>query len=354
LNIHQHIIEGIKEQLFLNDYLVLPNFGGFVLKSKSSSFGISSQILMPPSKTVGFNIQLKQNDGILNNWLQKKLNCSKQDSTQHLSDFANFCNGVLQSKRRLSLTGIGFFYLDFENNICFEPAHDVNFNTESFGLSALQIKPIEEEIQNEKITERPIQTRDRILTEEAIVAAKPKSKFNYKRTVYLSVFVLTLSTFLIFLVNNLNVKGVLTAALYNQSSQGTYVVIPYPEFKLETPEQQSASFVADNNGIALFNLNKNKSIAVNVFENTTVNTSDNHSSINQSKYEIILGCFKKIKNAKRLVAQLKKKNIKAVIKEKSYKGMHVVSVLGINDKIEAINQLENIQANYPKAWLKVN
>ena len=188
MNIHQHIIEGIKEQLFLNDYLVLPNFGGFVLKSKPTSYGLSSQMLMPPTKTVGFNIQLKQNDGILNNWLQEKLKCSKQEATQHLLDFANFCNSVLQSKRRLSLSGIGFFYLDFENNIGFEPSQDVNFNTQSFGLSAIQLKPIEEEQHIEKVTQPAFKTQDRLIHQEKNTVVKSKSQIKQSTQILARLF----------------------------------------------------------------------------------------------------------------------------------------------------------------------
>ncbi|MEI6020691.1 MAG: hypothetical protein WCR21_06145, partial [Bacteroidota bacterium] len=191
MNIHQHIIAGIQEQLFLNDYLVLPNFGGFVLKTQRASVGASGLSIHPPLKTVGFNVQLKQNDGILTHWLQQQINCSKSEASQHLLDFSNFCNGVLQSKRRLSLAGIGFFYLDFENNICFEPAQDNNFYTESFGLSAIQLNPIIEVPKVEKTIERAVKFEDRSLSQNSDSA--PKRKINYRQTAYLALFLVTLS-----------------------------------------------------------------------------------------------------------------------------------------------------------------
>ncbi len=349
MNIHQHIIAGIKEQLFLNDYLVLPNFGGFVLKTQRASYTAGGFSLLPPSKTVGFNVQLKQNDGILTHWLQDQLKCSKSEATQHLLDFSNFCSGVLQSKRRLSLAGIGFFYLDFENNICFEPANDNNFNTDSFGLSAVQLNPISEETKIDKAIERTPKFEDRPATTatEAVV----KRKINYRKTAYLTLFLVTLSSVLILLVTSLNVKGVMQSSLFLNKGKSLYTPIEYKDLELKQNKSQSANLVADNNGIAVFEINAQKNISVNVFDAQQKNAVSGNIV---SKYEIILGCFKKMKNAKRLVEQLKKNNIDAKIKENNYKGMHVVAVLGINDKVDAIDALEVIQGNYPKAWLKVN
>jgi hypothetical protein len=353
LNTHQYIINGIKEQLFLNDYLVLPGFGGFVLKTQSSHFSVSGQTLMPPCKTVGFNIQLKQDDGILTNWLQDKLVCSKQDAKQHLRDFAGYCSSVLQSKRRLALAGIGFFYLDFEDNVCFEPDHAANFFTQSFGLSGLSIKPIVLEEKSGILKEQTFVAEDRSLANSINNIQQPKRVIRYRKTAYLAVFITFLSTFLIFIVNNLNVNGVLNSSLFSASSKSVYSPILYPELQIKSIESETKSFVADNNGIANFLISKDKSIAVNIFDNNSKSDNSNLGS-KKSKYEIILGCFKKMKNAKHLLASLKSQNIQASIKENSYKGMHVVSVLGINDKIEAIDQLEKIQNQYPKAWMKVN
>src|SRR5437868_7519242 len=140
MNVQQTIIKGIKEQLFRNDYLVLPNFGGFVLKSSPSRFSASGGLLIPPTKTVTFNVQLKQNDGILAIWLQNTLGCTSNEALAHLKDFSEFCSGILNAKRRLTLEGIGFFYLDFENNVCFEPQQDSNFLTRSFGLTPVSIR----------------------------------------------------------------------------------------------------------------------------------------------------------------------------------------------------------------------
>src|SRR6478609_428978 len=168
----------MKEQLFSNNYLVLPGFGGFVLKSRASHFSASGGSLLPPSKTVSFNSQLKQNDGIMALWLQNKLNCTAKEALAHLAEFAEFCTGVLSAKRRLTLEGLGFFFIDFENNICFEPQQDANFLGESFGLAPISLKPLIAEAP-EKFKESSIKEPvfvDRRIEREELPIQKSTSK----------------------------------------------------------------------------------------------------------------------------------------------------------------------------------
>jgi hypothetical protein len=75
MNVQNHIIKGIKELLYSNNYLVIPNFGGFVLKQSSSHFSNSTGILNPPSKIVSFNKQLKQKQNEKNNYNFIYRNC---------------------------------------------------------------------------------------------------------------------------------------------------------------------------------------------------------------------------------------------------------------------------------------
>ena len=348
LNIHQHIIAGIQEQLYLNDYLVLPNFGGFVLKTQRATFGGGGLSLMPPRKTLGFNVQLKQNDGILSHWLQKQLGCSVAEATKHLEDFSVFCNSILQSKRRLSLDGIGFFYLDFENNICFEPATDKNFLTDSFGLAAITLQAIPEQKMEVKVQEK----LNRFATKNVSTQSPANQrKFPAKQAAYVLLVVLLAGTLFTLVLSQATHKGIWQAAVFNNTGKGIYVPVSYSDLNIQRADAPSTDLVADNNGIAELNLGNGKNIAVNVLP---AQAKQHTNSPAFGKYEIIFGCFKKLKNAKRLVAKLQNENVDAGIKTETYKGMHVVALSGINDKLQALDALEAIQNAYPKAWLKVN
>ena len=152
MNLHSKIVEGIKQLLHEQDYVVVPNFGGFVTQVHFSQYLIDKNILTPPGKIISFNKQLRQNDGVLAFWLQSNMQITADVAMKHILEFSDYCQQVLNAKRRLSLDNLGFFYLDLENNICFEPKNDSNYLLDSFGLSSVILN----ELPELKLVEEPV------------------------------------------------------------------------------------------------------------------------------------------------------------------------------------------------------
>ncbi|PBQ34317.1 hypothetical protein CNR22_21920 [Sphingobacteriaceae bacterium] len=359
MSVQQTIIKGIKEQLFFNNYLVLPNFGGFVLKSTPSHFSASGGLLVPPSKTVSFNAQLKQNDGILAVWLQNALKCRANEALNHLTDFSEFCTGILNAKRRLALEGIGFFYLDFENNICFEPQQDSNFLTKSFGLGSVSIKELEITLTEPKketvFVDRTLHTSEHI---SEPVNGPVKSRRNYSKIAIPVSLVAVLIALLGLLVNNTQFKGDLRASLYGETTKGIYTPLNYADLSILGSDIKQPTYVADANGIATLELDAKKHIAVKALENS-FNTPDlKHSgsthitNLGSGKFEIVLGCFTVLENAERMVSKLSSKHIRATVSGKNNKGMYVVSNGNYATKEEAITKLIEVKDFFPHAWIK--
>jgi hypothetical protein len=55
----------IIDLLFEHDCVIIPGFGGFVAQYSSASFEEISQSFVPPSKSILFNKNLINNDGLL-------------------------------------------------------------------------------------------------------------------------------------------------------------------------------------------------------------------------------------------------------------------------------------------------
>lgn len=359
MNIQQTIIKGIREQLFFNNYLVLPNFGGFVLKSNPSHYSASGGLLVPPSKTVSFNAQLKQNDGILAIWLQNTLKCHANEALSHLTDFSEFCSGILNAKRRLSLEGIGFFYLDFENNICFEPQQDSNFLTKSFGLAPVSIKELEPEPELAEVKKEPVFV-DRTLhaskTEEGLPHIKKRR--NYSRVITPVLFSVIFIVLLGLLVNNSSMQGELRSSMFGSNLKGTYSPLTYSDLDLENSTVKNPAYVADANGIATLELEDSKKIAVKAVEtglsspHITTSLSNYKVKLHSGNFEIVLGCFTVLENAERMVNKLSAKRIEAAVTGKNNKGMYVVSNGNYSTKEEAISKLMEVKDTFPHAWIK--
>lgn len=353
MSVQQTIIKGIKSQLFLNNYLVLPGFGGFVLKSTPSHFSASGGMLIPPSKTVSFNAQLKQNDGILAIWLQNTLGCTANEALTHLTEFSEFCAGILNAKRRLSLEAIGFFYLDFENNICFEPQQDSNFLNSSFGLTPLSVKPIEEELVRE--TKREPEFIDRTLH-----ASEPQPQFvpvkrSYRRFISPAILSLVFVSLMVLLTINSKINGEMQSSVFGENSGSAYQPIGYSELAITTNTKKQTAYVADANGIATLNLEGSKKLPVKVLDTglPSSGTSSSDSEFNGvSKYEIVLGCFTVLKNAQRMVKKISGRDIRVAISGKNAKGMYVVSNGSFKTKEQAMDQLQQLQSDFPNAWIK--
>lgn len=349
MNIQKTIIEGIRSSLLAHDYLVLPDFGGFVLKSRFAHFDSGGGNLLPPSKTLSFNVQLKQNDGILATCLQAELNCTAAEALLHLKEFSAYCFGVLQKRRRLSLEGIGFFFMDFENNICFEPQLDVNFESASFGLGPVQLKPLTIALQKEKTERREFVFEDRPITETEKLAVKPTKQRNYRPLIVPLALLLLVFVFLSTLLSNRILIGPLKASIGGENTQGLYQAKPYPSLSLLSEKSKMNVYLADANGYASIRLESGKNLAVQVTSNSDLNMGN---TVTEGKYEIVLGCFSKLDNAKRLVKNLRKNHLNAAIHGQNAKGMHIVSIGSYEERELAVKQLSSLKETYTRAWIR--
>ncbi|MDX2174508.1 MAG: SPOR domain-containing protein [Bacteroidota bacterium] len=360
MNIQSTIVKCINEQLFLNNYLVMPNFGGFVLKTITAQYSLNGSIIIPPSKTLSFNAQLKQNDGVLVTCLQNKLNCSGTVALQHLNDFASYCTSILNTSKRITFDNIGFFYTDFENNICFEPQTSTNFLTSSFGLTQITLKTIETEPVITKKQPVFIDKTPEKATQKDVIKKQPK---RYSKVVVPSLVALTLFSLLALFVSNSKITGQLKASIMGHSSKITYSPISYSDLKLQAIASENNKYIADANGIASISIENTKTVFVNVnvatenqnlaiaTKNVTTSRSNLTNNSETHAYKIVLGCFSLLENAERLKKTLQNKNVDATVSNNK-KGLYVVSNGNFATKEDAVEQLAQIKSSYPDAWIK--
>lgn len=350
MNLHVHIVEGIKNLLHEQDYVVIPNFGGFVTQVHFSKYLIEKNILTPPGKVISFNKQLRQNDGVLAFWLQNNLNINSEVALKHIYEFSDYCNQVLSAKRRLTLENLGFFYLDLENNICFEPKNDSNYLLDSFGLTPVILNELPVVIE----TKKEVELIDR-KPEEIKQQLPAKRKRNFKPIAYVMLGGSILFFSLAALVTINKTQGPLLSGFFNNAANKTYKPVAYTELVLEKTNSETTAYIANSDGIAVIELNK-KPIAVTVSENpdaTSVSTKKTISNKTYSgKFQIVLGCFTLKNNAEKMVKKLKQQHVNAGIAGTNARGMHVVSCAGFNSKDEAQNYLSEIKSSFPTAWIK--
>lgn len=347
MNIQKVIINGISELLYTHDYVVVPGLGGFVSRQELSHFSLDKEVLLPPSKKISFNVQLKQNDGILASWLKEKINCDFTAANKHIEEFTAHCKVLLDTKHRLEFENLGLFYLDFEKNLCFEPKTDVNFLISSFGLSNITLKELEKEE-----VRKVIETKDRF---EKIEIEKPIRKRNYKRIAVMAVGIPVVAMAMLLAVNLVKPNTLSYSKLFGGGNEMSYAPLNYngslPELEIKNTEP----YVVDANGYASINLFENKTVAVNISAVKTGSHSVakhySHEISVAGKYQVVMGCFSVKGNAKKFIRTLSEENLKASISGVNAKGLHVVSCGGFNDKESAVALLQSIKSKYPNAWV---
>jgi hypothetical protein len=351
MNVQQLIIKGLKEQLFLHDFIVLPGFGGFVLKKAPAGFSAGGT-LSPPAKVIGFNVQLKQNDGIMQSYLCEKLRCAAPEALHQLNEFSAYCQGVLNARRRLNIEELGFFYIDLEGNICFEPRHDVNFLSSSFGLRPIAVKPLEQVNEPRRMTR----------ADEPAPMPEPRQQAVRRSIRPIRYAVPLLITFavvsvVLLLVTGQTFTGRLLSSFGSAAGPSTYSPIVYPELKLDQTVFEVQPYVADASGIATIETANGRPLFVNVNSETPQATGKkvqgtHHNKQSKGGFEIVAGCFSVHGNALKMVKQLRANNIDAMISPVLQRGMHVVSIANFSTKDSASALLQQLKREYPSAWIR--
>ena len=143
------------------------NFGGFVCSSISANLNKKTGILTPPNKSILFNPQLKDNDGLLINHIAQSEGTSQEDAKINLLKFVEQSLENLNKFKSCRFEKIGLFTIDTEENIIFTQDLKTNYNLNSFGF---------QDIINNKIT------RDNSeIIEESLKLIKKKNNFTTKR-----------------------------------------------------------------------------------------------------------------------------------------------------------------------------
>ena len=130
----------IKELLFEQDCVVIPEFGGFVTNFDCAKINETNRFIAPPQKWLAFNALLKNDDGLLSNYIAQEENISREQANLLIKDFVEATKRYIQFDNTYFIEGLGTFSQNDENKIQFQSKTSNNFYSESFGLENLYLK----------------------------------------------------------------------------------------------------------------------------------------------------------------------------------------------------------------------
>lgn len=127
----------IGDLLLQNNCVIIPSFGGFVAQRMSAKIDPVKGVMIPPRKSVLFNKQLINNDGLLIAALSQANSISYTDASHEVQAHILEWEAKLQLGGRITIDRVGNLFYDQERNLCFEQDRFYNLLLESFGLSAV-------------------------------------------------------------------------------------------------------------------------------------------------------------------------------------------------------------------------
>ena len=307
----------ISQLLYKNDCVIVMNFGGFVCSRISANLNKKTGILTPPNKSILFNPQLKDNDGLLINHIAQSEGISQEDSKINLLKFVEQSLKNLNKFKSCRFEEIGLFTLNSDKNIIFTQDLKTNYNLNAFGF---------QDIINNKVS------RDNSeIIEESLKLIKKKNNFTTKRLLKAAAIIIPLIGMSFLSISQEDRINNIYTQIANVNP------ISFKKDKVTTLKDQGNKEIKIKEEIQPEIINNEIS---QVFEEVIIPSQ---------KFYIIAGAFSVEKNANKLKNRLNSWNYNSTI-IKNEKMMRV-SYDSFDNKEQALISLSKIRKENPQAWI---
>jgi hypothetical protein len=302
----------ISQLLYTNDCVILIGFGGFVCSNTTSKLNRQTGLLSPPNRSILFNNQLIDNDGLLINQIAKTEEISQEKAKDLVLKFVEKNTTNLKKYRSLRFKKIGLFTLKNDNTIAFTQDLATNYNLDSFGMQSAVFTSVK---------------RDNSETIEGqLKIIKQKNNFSSKRLLKVAAILIPLiGISLVSLTQQKNINSI-----YTQMAD-------LNPFNTEVEEKTI---------IAIAEINKKVNTPI---LNIEIDNTDKKPILVEQKYYIIAGAFSVEKNATKMMNKLNRWNYNSTIINN--KSIMRVSYDSFTTKNQAINALVSIRKENPDAWI---
>lgn len=300
----------IHDLLYRYECVILPGFGAFITQQHSAQINSVTNQFFPPKKTVSFNRQLVNNDGLLANYIMDVEKIGYESANYKIDSFVQELHTVLKENKTVSFGSVGSFTLTEGEKLQFEPRTKNNYLKEAFGLSSVNSSEVNREFYKEQAL---------AIEEKAPVAFTPERRAS-RWLKYAAVGILAIG-----------LSGATGMNIYsNQVNEHNLAEQQKAASQLESQIQQ-ATFVIDNPLPA---------VTLKISKQT-------------GKYHIVAGAFRMQENATKKVQQLKAEGFKAREIGANKFGLHQVVYSSYEDRLEALRALRAVKRTNPGAWLLV-
>jgi nucleoid DNA-binding protein len=310
--------------------VIIPGFGAFISSIKERKKIFKEGLLFSPSQSLGFNSEIKHNDGLLANTLSKSENISYKESCSQIRLYVDSLNDQLKKQKYIQIPWVGKLSLSREGQVIFTPSIHLSCNANYFGLSNFYMPALSElEIPNRNTNTFPKKKEKR----KGIFIPVNRRVVRWISVAAASVAALFASTTPL---NDYSSIDSQQAALFSFLPKPTKIIAVVNEAK---------SLLAEDI-LCLSDINQQPQ---NVAENNKAENSDSA----QRRYYIIIASLTSLHLAEQQMEEFKKNGF-STVDIISTTNKHRIYIDKFENKQEAEKFLEKFRIDYPKytdAWL---
>jgi cell division septation protein DedD len=371
-----YIEELIGDLLLRHNCVVIPTFGGFVAGQTPAIFDAHKGTITPTRKSLLFNKQLINNDGLLIAAYAHATKKSYEESNDYIQKQIQHWHHKLDAGERISIDRVGFIFLDSERNLAFEQDRFHNLLLAAYGLGKVHFvsqediqliaqqeiftlsgEPILEPLDIAPIIDLPTSTTEEEEKEFELDEKHPirtlNSKKLWKYAVAAALLPVCFYTYWIPMKTKVLESGIISIQDFNPfhlSSDGLYkkeiLDLRITQKIGESELDQILKSLPKDVEVFSYPVDSDLYVPVKIKEHTVpktaINTSPtiskplptpvksnsigsttNNTSISKSGH-LIVGCFSTEQNANKLITTLKQKGFNAYIVDIK-NGLHRVS-----------------------------
>ena len=321
----QNIFSHIAYLLTKHECVIVPGFGALV-HSYMPATAMDGGVFASPTVSLGFNPELKHNDGILADSLKRERKISYKDANKMVSDFSVRLDNLLKNKKEVAIPQVGRFILSENKKIIFSPATDLSANADQFGFKNFHMPLLSEIVAPQPLAkEEPEKSRE---NKQVVMVPLSKRLLTAASVAAIALIFMLFST----PIDNKDIP-MQYAGMFSSYTFSMPEIIPVDSLEeqvVENVEKQDTEVPAVQQEII-----------------PVVNSSDD--------YLIIIASFPNRREAERMLSHFKKEFDSASIIERSDRTR--IYIRSFQDKAEAEYFLDNFRQDNPKhkdAWLLSN
>lgn len=300
-----------------HECVVVPGFGAFMLNHESARYDAKTQRFLPPSRTLGFNPEVRHNDALLLGSISRREGVSIESARMTLDASIASLRGQLQHCGEVAMGHLGVFTSGVNpESPVFNPSDDSLAVRRFEGLQPLEIVPLDYEEKVETATDD-----DATVNNEPVVIPFP----------------LKIVASIVAVIVGLGI-------LYSTTS---LVSGPRVNFaSLDTGISSRIERVIDST------VSVSREILLNIAmppaqENEPVTDGRVADSEPLGRYILVVGSFPTEKSARSHIAQCKDEAMKIIEMDGNYR-VYVASASDIN---EAQSLATSLSESYPSVWV---